>query len=124
MKTTAIVLAAGRSTRMNSKKPKVLHPLLGRPMAFYALEAAEQASGARPVAIIGHEAEIVRQSLGDKAETVLQEPQLGTGHAVRQAQALLDKRSDYILVTTADMPLLTGETLRGLVQAQQSTPDR
>ncbi len=120
MNTTAIVLAAGRSTRMNSKKPKVLHPLLGRPMAFYALEAAEQASGARPVAIIGHGAETVRQALGDKAETVLQEPQLGTGHAVRQAQALLDKRSDYILVTTADMPLLTGETLRGLVQAQQS----
>jgi bifunctional UDP-N-acetylglucosamine pyrophosphorylase / glucosamine-1-phosphate N-acetyltransferase len=120
MNTTAIVLAAGRSTRMNSKKPKVLHPLMGRPMAFYALEAAGQASGAKPVAVIGHESEMVRQALGDKAEYVIQEPQLGTGHAVRQAEALLKERSEYILVTTADMPLLTGETLKQLVQAQQA----
>jgi len=120
MKTTAIVLAAGRSTRMNSKKPKVLHPLLGRPMAFYALEAAGQASGAKPVAIIGHAAEMVRQALGDMAEYVIQEPQLGTGHAVQQAEALLKGQCEYILVTTADMPLLTGETLKQLVQAQQA----
>ena len=120
MKTTAIVLAAGRSTRMNSKKPKVLHPLLGRPMAFYALEAAGQASGAKPVAIIGHAAEMVRQALGDMAEYVIQEPQLGTGHAVQQAESLLKGHSEYILVTTADMPLLTGETLKQLVQAQQA----
>ena len=120
MKTTAIVLAAGRSTRMNSKKPKVLHPLLGRPMAFYALEAAGQASGAKPVAIIGHAAEMVRQALGDMAEYVIQEPQLGTGHAVQQAESLLKGHSEYILVTTADMPLLTGETLKMLVQAQQA----
>jgi bifunctional UDP-N-acetylglucosamine pyrophosphorylase/glucosamine-1-phosphate N-acetyltransferase len=120
MKTTAVVLAAGRSTRMNSKKPKVLHTLLGRPMAFYALEAAEQASGAMPVVIIGHQAEIVRQALGDRAECILQEPQLGTGHAVQQAEALLAGRSEYILVTTADMPLLTGETLQQLVRAQQA----
>lgn len=120
MKTTAIVLAAGRSTRMNSKKPKVLHPLLGRPMAFYALEAARQASGAIPVAIIGHAAEMVRQALGDMAEYVIQEPQLGTGHAVQQAESLLKGHSEYILVTTADMPLLTGDTLKMLVQAQQA----
>ena len=120
MKTTAIVLAAGRSTRMNSKKPKVLHHILGRPMAFYALEAAQQASGVKPVAIIGHEAEMVQQALGDKAEYVIQEPQLGTGHAVQQAEALLATRSEYILVTTADMPLLTGETLQRLIQAQQA----
>jgi bifunctional UDP-N-acetylglucosamine pyrophosphorylase / glucosamine-1-phosphate N-acetyltransferase len=118
MKTTAIVLAAGRSTRMNSKKPKVLHPLLGRPMAFYALEAAQQATGIKPVAIIGHEGDMVRQALGDMAEYVIQEPQLGTGHAVQQAEPLLNKRCETILVTTADMPLLTGETLKQLVQAQ------
>jgi bifunctional UDP-N-acetylglucosamine pyrophosphorylase/glucosamine-1-phosphate N-acetyltransferase len=63
---------------------------------------------------------MVRQALGDKAEYVIQDPQLGTGHAVRQAEALLNRRSDYILVTTADMPLLTGETLQQLVQAQQA----
>jgi bifunctional UDP-N-acetylglucosamine pyrophosphorylase/glucosamine-1-phosphate N-acetyltransferase len=120
MKTTAIVLAAGRSIRMNSKKPKVLLPLLGKPMAFYALEAAQYATGAKPVAIIGHEAEMVRQALAERAEFVIQEPQLGTGHAVRQAEPLLNKRSEYILVTTADMPLLTGQTLQGLVQAQQA----
>ena len=76
-------------------------------MAWYALEAARQVTAAKPVMVIGHAADQVRQVLGDQAEYVLQEPQLGTGHAVMQAEPLLSGKSDLVLVTYADMPLLT-----------------
>lgn len=120
MQTIAIVLAAGQGTRMRSELPKVLHPILGHPLAWYALEASRQATQQRPVMIVGHAAEAVRQSLGDAADYVLQEPQLGTGHAVVQAESLLRGKADLILVTYADMPLVTSETLSALIQAQQT----
>lgn len=120
MKTIAIILAAGQGTRMRSSLPKVLHPLLGRPMALYALEAARQVTAARPVMVVGHGADQVRAALGDLADYVIQEPQLGTGHAVQQAAALLRGQADTVLVLAADMPLLTTHTLTRLVQAQQS----
>jgi bifunctional UDP-N-acetylglucosamine pyrophosphorylase/glucosamine-1-phosphate N-acetyltransferase len=120
MKLTAVILAAGQGTRMKSNLPKVLHKLLGKPMAWYALEAARQITGGKPVMVIGHGADQVRQVLGDQAEYVLQEPQLGTGHAVMQAEQLLSGKSDLVLVTYADMPLLTRETLGRLVDVAQS----
>lgn len=120
MKTIAVILAAGQGTRMFSSVPKVLHPLLGRPMALYTIEAAQKATGARPVLVIGHGGDQVRAALGEVADYVIQEPQLGTGHAVLQAGSLLRGRADLILVLTADMPLLTPETLASLIQAQQS----
>ena len=119
MKVTAVVLAAGQGTRMHSKKPKVLHPLLGRPMAEYALKTAQQVTGSKPVVVIGHEADTIRAALEGAADFVLQQPQLGTGHAVYQAQALLRGKTDLVLVTYADMPLVTAETLAGLVEAQK-----
>jgi len=118
MKTSAVLLAAGQGTRMKSALPKVLHPLLGRPMIFYGLDTLRNVTGTNPVAVIGHGAEAIRQAVGYAAEFVIQEPQLGTGHAVQQAQPLLQGNADQILVTTADMPLLTEETLRCVVQAQ------
>ena len=120
MKLSAVILAAGQGTRMKSSLPKVLHPLLGRPMAWYALEAVHQVTHSTPVMVIGHQAEQVRQGLGDQAEYVLQEPQLGTGHAVMQAEPLLAGKSDLVLVTYADMPLLTAQTLSRLVEMAQA----
>ena len=120
MKLSAVILAAGQGTRMKSSLPKVLHPLLGRPMAWYALEAVRQVTHSTPVMVIGHQAEQVRQGLGDQAEYVLQEPQLGTGHAVMQAEPLLAGKSDLVLVTYADMPMLTAQTLSRLVEMAQS----
>ncbi len=120
MTATAVILAAGQGTRMRSALPKVLHALLGRPMAWYALEAARQATGAQPVMVVGHEAETVQRALGDQARFVVQEPQLGTGHAVAQASPLLQDRAGSVLVTYADMPLLRAETLTRLMQAQES----
>jgi bifunctional UDP-N-acetylglucosamine pyrophosphorylase/glucosamine-1-phosphate N-acetyltransferase len=122
MKTFAVVLAAGQGVRMHSRLPKILHPLLGRPMIFYALEAAQKATGEKPVTVIGFSADTVQATLGEMAEYVIQEQQLGTGHALMQAASLLRGKSDLILVTAADMPLLTHQTFRQLIQAQQAHP--
>jgi bifunctional UDP-N-acetylglucosamine pyrophosphorylase/glucosamine-1-phosphate N-acetyltransferase len=119
MKITAVLLAAGQGVRMKSDMPKVLHPVAGQPMILHALQAAIQASTEKPVVIIGHAADAVRKAMEDQAECVLQEQQLGTGHAVQQAESTLAGKSDLILVTYADMPLLRVETLNKLVETQQ-----
>ncbi len=120
MITNAIVLAAGQGTRMRSALPKVLHAILGHPLAWYAVQAARQATGTDPVLIIGHQAEEVQRVMGESVYYIIQEPQLGTGHAVMQARSFLEGKSDTILVTYADMPLLKPETLSMLITAQQS----
>lgn len=119
MRTTAILLAAGQGTRMKSSIPKVLHPIAGKPMIWYALRAARQAAEEPPVVVTGHGAEKVTEYLGDSARAVLQEPQLGTAHAVLQAESLLKGKTDLVVVCYADMPLLRGETLQQLVEAQK-----
>ena len=120
MKINAVILAAGQGTRMRSSLPKVLHPLLGKPLIDYALETARQVTGSQPVVVIGHGAEQVRRAIGEAAVCVLQEPQLGTGHAVQQALVTLHGQADLVLVTYADMPLLTADTLRRMVALQQA----
>ena len=119
MKVTAVLLAAGQGTRMKSDLPKVLHPLAGKPMLWYALQAMNQASTEKPVVIVGHGAEQVREFVGERAVCVTQEPQLGTGHAAMQAEPILKGKADYVIVTYADMPLLRGETFRQLVEMQK-----
>lgn len=120
MKVTAILLAAGQGTRMKSDLPKVLHPIAGRPMIWHSLEAVRQAAAEKPVVVIGHGAEKVTAFLGGSAATVIQEPQLGTAHAVLQAESLLKGKTDLALVCYADMPLLRGETLKRLVETQKN----
>ncbi|NTU54842.1 MAG: bifunctional UDP-N-acetylglucosamine diphosphorylase/glucosamine-1-phosphate N-acetyltransferase GlmU [Anaerolineales bacterium] len=119
MKITAVLLAAGQGTRMKSDLPKVLHPLCGKPMLWHVLEALKEVTTEPPVVVIGHGAEAVTKYLGDSARTVLQEPQLGTGHAAMQAESLLKGRTDMVIVTYADMPLLGGETFKQLVETQR-----
>jgi bifunctional UDP-N-acetylglucosamine pyrophosphorylase/glucosamine-1-phosphate N-acetyltransferase len=120
MKITAILLAAGQGTRMKSSLPKVLHPVAGRPMIGHALEAIKMSTTGKPVVVVGHGADEVVKFLGDAALTVLQEPQLGTGHAVMQAEALLKGNADFVVVCYSDMPLLRGETLQALVETQKA----
>lgn len=119
MKVTAVLLAAGQGTRMKSSFAKVLHPLCGKPMLWHVLEALKFATTEKPVVVVGYGAEEVTKYLGDSAQTVLQEPQLGTGHAALQAEALLKGNTDYVVVTYADMPLLRGETFKRLVETQR-----
>jgi bifunctional UDP-N-acetylglucosamine pyrophosphorylase/glucosamine-1-phosphate N-acetyltransferase len=119
MKITAVILAAGQGTRMKSDLPKVLHPVCGVPMIEYALRAAWDATNEVPVVVIGHGAGAVREFLGDAARCVIQDPQLGTGHAVQQAESTLRGSTDLVLVAYADMPLLHPETLQRLVETQK-----
>jgi bifunctional UDP-N-acetylglucosamine pyrophosphorylase/glucosamine-1-phosphate N-acetyltransferase len=120
MKITAIILAAGQGTRMKSELPKVLHPVCGVPMIVHSLASSKAASNETPVVIIGYEAEAVREYLGKKAHCVVQNLQLGTGHAVQQAESTLRGKTDLVLVTYADMPLLRSETLKRLVEIQKA----
>lgn len=120
MKITAVLLAAGQGTRMKSSLPKVLHPVAGKPMLWHALNAIQQVTTEKPVVVVGHGAGEVTAYLGETAHTVLQEPQLGTGHAVMQAESLLKGKTDLVIVCYADMPLLRGETLQALVETQKA----
>ncbi len=122
MKVTAVLLAAGQGTRMNSDLPKVLHPLCGKPMIWYCLEAVKKGSTEKPVVIVGYGGEQVRSFVGDAAACVLQEPQLGTAHAALQADSLLKGKTDFVIVTYADMPLLREETFQRLVETQKDNP--
>ena len=122
MKITAVLLAAGQGTRMKSDVPKVLHPLCGKPMLWHVLEALKSAATEKPVVIVGHGAQAVKKYLGDLAECVVQEPQLGTAHAAMQAEPLLRGKTDLVIVTYADMPLLRGETFQRLVETQRLNP--
>ena len=114
----AVILAAGQGTRLKSDLPKVLHRLGGQPLVRYAIEAAQSVTDTPPVLVVGHGAEAVRAELGEAVRYAVQEQQLGTGHAVRQAAPLLAGRCSHVLVTYGDMPLLRAETLRALIETQ------
>ena len=88
--TIALILAAGKGTRMKSKLPKVLHKVGGVPMVEQVLRAVKTAGTTRQIVVVGFGGETVRDYLGDQAETVVQQEQLGTGHAVLQAEPLLN----------------------------------
>jgi len=120
MKVASIVLAAGKGTRMKSRKPKVLHPVCGKPMIQYAIRAAQVSGAEKTVLVIGHGAESVKNYLGEQVLYAVQEEQLGTGHAVQCAFSALPEGDELILVTYGDMPLLTEETLQVLVQTQKN----
>jgi bifunctional UDP-N-acetylglucosamine pyrophosphorylase/glucosamine-1-phosphate N-acetyltransferase len=116
----AVILAAGLGTRMKSARPKVLHEIGGRPMLVWAVESARQAiEGGKLVVVIRPEAKsAVLEILGPQATFALQPERLGTGHAALQAAHAL-AGTKLVLVTSADMPLLRPETLRGLVETQR-----
>ena len=122
MKIISIILAAGQGTRMKSTLPKVLHPVCGKPMVWHALQAAKNISPETPVMIVGHGAERVREEIGEAARFVVQAERLGTGHAVQQAESTLKGKTDLVLVSAADMPLLSGATLTKLVESQKANP--
>jgi bifunctional UDP-N-acetylglucosamine pyrophosphorylase/glucosamine-1-phosphate N-acetyltransferase len=126
MKLAIVIMAAGMGTRMKSKTPKVLHPILGKPMLSHVLAAVKPLDPVETVVVVGHEADRVQAMLGDAivpdgaVSFAIQSPQLGTGHAVQQAQALLDSKADTILVVPSDLPLLSAETFQRLVNLYQS----
>ena len=92
----AIILAAGKGTRMKSARHKVLHPIAGRPMIEHLLASLQELSPARTIVVVGDGRDQIEKQLGDRAELVVQEPQLGTGHAVQQAEAALAGREGHV----------------------------
>jgi bifunctional UDP-N-acetylglucosamine pyrophosphorylase/glucosamine-1-phosphate N-acetyltransferase len=121
MKITSVILAAGQGTRMKSSFPKVLHPLAGRPLISYPLQAAAALSSELPVVVVGHGAEYVQKTIASNARFVMQEQQLGTAHAVQAAEPLLKGKTDLVVVINADLPLLRVETLQRLINSQQTS---
>lgn len=121
MKVMAIVLAAGQGKRMKSKLYKVLHPVCGKPMVGHVLEAVREAEAGRTVVVVGHGAEAVKSYLGDAAEYALQEQQLGTGHAVRQAEGLLGSEEGTTIVICGDTPLVQASTIKSMLELHASS---
>lgn len=117
-----VILAAGLGTRMKSRLPKVLHPLLGKPLVGYCIDTAFASGAEKVVVVVGHGAEQVRQAFADypNLSFVLQEQQLGTAHALAQAQPVLADFRGPIVVTQGDTPLTRVETLTGLVNTLQN----
>jgi bifunctional UDP-N-acetylglucosamine pyrophosphorylase/glucosamine-1-phosphate N-acetyltransferase len=117
------VLAAGKGTRMKSARPKVLHLVAGVPMIDYVLTAASTLAPRTTAVIIGHEAETLRQALSRRAglSFVVQEPQLGTAHALLSAESAFAGASGMLILLSGDVPLLSSQTLQQLVDRHQST---
>ena len=116
----ALVLAAGQGTRMKSDLAKVLHPMAGRPLLGYVLEALERLGVARTLVVIGHQRERVRAAFADaRVDWVVQAEQRGTGHAVLMAEPALREFRGTLLVVCGDTPLLRAETLDALLVAHE-----
>src|SRR2546425_12430910 len=113
----AVVLAAGLGTRMKSELPKVLIPVLGRPMIEYVLDALAAAGISRTIVVVGYRAEDVQKLLASRPgiEFALQSERLGTGHAVKMAAPLLAGHRGAVATVAGDSPLLQASSLRKLL---------
>jgi len=113
------VLAAGLGTRMNSDLPKVLHPLCGRPMLAYVIDAAREATGQKPLVVYSPSTAAVRDVFRDEADFALQDEPRGTGDAVRAALASLPADAQEILVVSGDVPRVVAGILRDLIDQRR-----
>lgn len=113
----AVILAAGKGTRMRSKLPKVLHKVGGKAMLQHVLDAADAAGAAEKIVIVGHGAELVESMVGEQGKIVLQAEQLGTGHAVMQTKDALAGFTGTAMILCGDTPLLDGEELKKFYEA-------
>lgn len=123
--TVAIVLAAGKSTRMKSDAPKVLHEICGRPMLAYVLSACRLAGADRIYVVVGHGKEGIQERFAGERDLIWveQSEQLGTGHAVSCCRELLSDFSGSVLVIAGDMPLVRREPLARLVETRDRNDD-
>src|ERR1700675_1840831 len=108
--TTALILAAGQGTRMKSATPKVLHPIAGRPLVHYPVEAALDAGCSEVVVVVGHGRELVSaylaKAFGGRVKTAVQEQQRGTGDAARAGMTAVSSGTERVLIYYGDVPLL------------------
>jgi bifunctional UDP-N-acetylglucosamine pyrophosphorylase / glucosamine-1-phosphate N-acetyltransferase len=114
----AVVLAAGRGTRMKSELPKVLFPVLGRPMIHWVLDALQAAGCQRSIVVVGYRADDVKRELADRTgvDFAIQAQQLGTGHAVQMCQEQLKAESGTVMVVAGDSPLIQASSVARLLR--------
>jgi bifunctional UDP-N-acetylglucosamine pyrophosphorylase/glucosamine-1-phosphate N-acetyltransferase len=112
----AIILAAGKGTRMKSDTHKVLHPIAGRAMLDHLLASVEELGPERLAVVVGAGREQIEAAVGARAATCLQEPQLGTGHAVQQAEGPLQGFAGDVLVLYGDVPFVKAATMRAMLE--------
>lgn len=117
----AVILAAGQGTRMKSKLYKVLHPVCGKPMVEHVIDQISGLHTEQIVTIVGHGAEKVKAQLQDRSAYALQEEQLGTAHAVVQAESMLGGKEGITLVVCGDTPLIQTSTMEALVKHHEET---
>lgn len=118
----AIILAAGKGTRMKSDLHKVLHPIAGRPMVLHLLDAVDRLNPARKVVVVGAGRDQLEAALGHSAELAVQYPQLGTGHAVQQAQTALADFEGDVLILYGDVPFVPTRTMQTMLD-RLNAPD-
>lgn len=115
-KTVAIVMAAGKGTRMKSKKSKLVHKIYGKEIIKRSVENVKKAGIDEIIAVVGYQREQIQEVLGDTVKYAFQEEQLGTGHAVMQAAKLLEGKTGKVLILNGDHPIIRPETLKKLVE--------
>lgn len=122
MKTAVIILAAGKGTRMKSEKAKVLHEIGGNSLLSYVLKASRELEADKTIVVVGHQSHTVKEAFpGKDVVFVEQKEQLGTGHAVMQAEKALKGFKGNILILSGDVPLITLETLKGLMDVHSKS---
>lgn len=114
-KIAAIVLAAGKGTRMKSDLHKVLHPIAGRPMLLHLMASVDELSPAKKVVVVGDKADQLEAALGGTAGLAVQDPQLGTGHAVQQAEGALAGFDGDVLILYGDVPFVPAATMQSMI---------
>lgn len=118
----AIVLAAGKGTRMKSDLHKVLHPIAGRPMLLHLMDSVDKLGPAKKVVIVGDKADQLEHALAGTADLAVQAPQLGTGHAVQQAEAALAGFDGDVLILYGDVPFVPAATMQAMID-RLNAPD-
>ncbi|MDD5772581.1 MAG: bifunctional UDP-N-acetylglucosamine diphosphorylase/glucosamine-1-phosphate N-acetyltransferase GlmU [bacterium] len=115
------ILAAGKGTRMKSEHPKVLHPICGKPMIRYILETIKGLTVKNIFMIIGHQKEILLKTLSEQVTPVIQDKQLGTGHAINQLETYFKDQNGTLIVLCADTPFISVKTLKGLLKQHHNS---
>ncbi len=111
----AIILAAGKGTRMKSDLHKVLHPIAGRPMLMHLMASVDALEPAKKVVVVGDKADQLEAALAGSAELAVQEPQLGTGHAVQMAEGALSGFESDVLILYGDVPFVPTSTMQAMI---------
>ncbi len=115
MEMSAVILAAGKGTRMKSELPKCAHQIIDKPMVEYVVDSLKELKVQNIIAVVGYGKETIMNLLKDKVQYVIQEEQLGTAHAVKQARPLLEGKEGITIIAIGDMPFIKKETFYSLV---------